>query len=270
MLRKLGKHAAKADARRLMLAAYMSATLPAPPATCDRTYGITDWTAMGNSGEDEPPPGVKVCGDCAYAAPGHMVMGWSMGTAKTPLIIPAPEIVAAYAAGTGYNPVTGLGDNGSSMPSVCEQWRSTGIGGNKISAYGALDLRNPVAIQQAVYLFGGAYIGLNLPGSAEQQTDANLVWTTPWFSPIIGGHAVCILSYDAVHAWLITWGKIQCATWDFLFRYMDEAFACIDPLWVGTNGLAPDSGLNLPALVSSLNLVTAQPAPLPSQLSRVA
>ncbi|HEX3732609.1 MAG TPA: hypothetical protein VHU91_06795 [Mycobacteriales bacterium] len=267
---KLGKHAATADPRRLMMSAFTSARLPAPPATCDRTYGITDWTPMGNSGEDAPPPGVKVCGDCAYAGPGHMVMAWSMGTTKKPLIIPDTEIVAAYASGTGYNPVTGAGDNGSSMPAVCEQWRTKGIGGNKITAYGALDQSRQVSIQQAVYLFGAAFVGLMLPQSAMQQTEANLVWTTPWFSPIIGGHAVPILAYDAVHIWLITWAKIQCATWDFLFRYMDEAFACIDPLWIASDGLAPDSGLNVPALVADLDLVSAKPTLPPSQLTRAA
>jgi hypothetical protein len=270
MLRKYGKLAAKADPRRLMFAAYTSAQLPAPPATCDRTYGITDWTPMGNSGEDEPPPGVRVCGDCAYAAPGHMVMGWSMGATKKPVIIPATEIVAAYATGTGYNPITGAGDNGSAMPDVCEQWRTAGIGGNKITAYGALSTQNQLGIMQATYLYGGAYIGLTLPASAEQQTDANLVWTVPWFSPIIGGHAVPILSYDATHVWLITWGKIQCATWDFVLKYMDEAFVCIDPLWIGANGEAPDSGLNITALVSNLDLVASKPGPPPAAITRAA
>ena len=211
----LGKHAPKADARRFMLASYTSAQLPAPPAQCDRTYGITDWTPMGNCGEDAPPPGVKVCGDCAYAGIGHMIMAWSMGSTKKPLILPDTTIVQAYADGTGYNPVTGLGDNGSNLMDVLEQHRLKGIGGNQNVGHGALDIRNQTQIMQAVYLFGGAYIGVQLPASAEEQTEANLTWTTPWFSPIKGGHCVPIVAYTATHLWCITWAKFQAMTWDF-------------------------------------------------------
>lgn len=250
--RMLGKHPAKADPRRLMLAAYTSAQLPPPPPSCDRTYGINPWGVMANDR----------LGDCAYAAPGHQVMSWSMATTKKPVIIPDSEIIAAYAAGTGYNPTTGAGDNGSAMPDVCEQWRTAGIGGNKIAAYGAIDTRSQFAIMQAIYLFGSAYVGITLPQSAMDQTEAGLAWTTPWFSPIIGGHAIPIFTYDAKHVWAVTWGETQCITWEFLFRYMDEAFACLDPLWIGTDGNAPDSGLNLAALVADLNLVTTS-APLP-------
>jgi hypothetical protein len=250
--RMLGKHAAKADPRRLMMSSYMSSTLPAPPRSCDRTYGITDWGQMGNDR----------LGDCAYAAPGHMVMAWSMGTTKKPIIIPDSEIIAAYASGTGYNPVTGANDNGSAMPDVCEQWRSSGIGGNRISAYGALDTRNTVAIKQSIYLFGSAYVGIMLPQTAMQQTEAGLAWTVPYFSEVIGGHAIPLQSYDDDHVWTPTWGKNQCMTWEFLLRYMDEAFACINALWIGADGNAPDSGLNLNALVSDLNVITT-PAPMP-------
>lgn len=250
---KLGKLPAKADPRRVMLSSFTSAKLPPPPASCDRTYGITDWGMMANDR----------LGDCAYAAPGHMVMAWSMGTAKKPIIIPDAEIIAAYAKGTGYNPVTGAGDNGSAMPDVCEQWRQSGIGGNQITAYGALDTRNQLGIMQAIYYFGSAYIGVMLPQSAMEQTDANLAWTTPWFSPIIGGHALPLQAYNDKYVWAPTWAKNQCITWDFLFRYMDEAFACIDPLWIASDGLAPDCGLNITALVADLDLVAKPPAQLP-------
>lgn len=250
--RMLGKRPAKADPRRLMLAAYTSAQLPPPPSSCDRTYGIKPWGVMANDR----------LSICAYSALGHMLMSWSMATTKKPLIIPDAEIIAAYASGTGYNPTTGAGDNGSAMPDVCEQWRSSGIGGNKITAYGAIDARNRLAIMQSVYLFGSAYIGIMLPQSAMEQTDAGLAWTTPWFSAIVGGHAICILAYDDKHVWAITWGEVQCITWDFMARYPDEGFACLDPLWIGADGNAPDSGLNLPALVSDLNTITTS-APLP-------
>lgn len=257
MLRLLGKTPAVADPRRLRMALYTAAVLPDPPATSDRTFGITEWTPMGNSGEDEPPPGVRVCGDCAYAAIGHAIMAWSMATAKKPLILSAQTIVQAYATGTGYDPVSGAGDNGAALINVLEQQRGVGIGGNKCLAYAGVDLSDPIHTRQAIHYFGGAYIGLMLPESAMQQTDAGLVWTKPWFSPTIGGHAIQLLSYDANHIWAITWGKIQCMTLEFYQAFCDEAFVVVDPLWMDDKDMSP-VGLNLAALVAAQTVVNTR------------
>jgi hypothetical protein len=253
MKRLYGKKAARADARRLQFSSYTAAALPAPPDECDRTYGITDWTDMANSGTDQPPPAVRICGDCAWAAAGHAIMAWSMGTTKKPLILSAQTIVDAYAS-TGYNPGTGANDNGSNLIDTQEYWRTTGIGGNKIAAYAGVSIQGPLQVKEAIFYYGGCYIGVNLPGSAEQQTDANLAWTSPWFSPIVGGHCVQLLSYTAKYLWCITWGKIQAMTWDFFFRYCDEAYAIVDPLWIGASGISP-SNLNLDALIADLGVV---------------
>jgi hypothetical protein len=240
-----GKLAPKADARRLMFSTYQAAALPAPPATCDRTYGLTDWGAMGNNR----------FGCCAYSAVGHHIQAWSLGTTKKPLTFADDVILGAYASGTGFNPITGQGDNGSSMLNVCDQWRTQGIGGNKILASAALDLRDPAHIKEVIYYYGGVYAGFQLPASAEQQTSANTVWTVPWFSPIIGGHAIALLSYTADYVWAVTWGKVQCISWDFILKYIDEAYATVDPLWVSTTGVSP-SNLRLDALVADLGSVT--------------
>jgi hypothetical protein len=240
-----GKLPAKADARRLMFATYQAAALPAPPATCDRTYGFTDWGMMGNDR----------LGDCAYAAPGHHIQAWSLGTTKKALTLADSVIIGAYSAGTGYDPATGANDHGASMLNVCEQWRTKGIGNNKILASAALDLRDPTHIKEVIYYYGGVYAGFNLPASAQEQTSANTVWSVPWFSPIIGGHAIALLSYTADYVWAITWGKIQCIAWDFVIKYIDEAYAIVDPLWVSNTGVSP-SNLRIDALVADLGAVT--------------
>jgi hypothetical protein len=250
--RCLGKKPARADARRLMFAAYSAAALPPPPPSCDRTYGIDPWGMLANDR----------LGDCAYAAVGHHVMAWSRGASGTPTVIPESEIIAAYASGTGYDPVTGRGDNGTNLLDMLGQWHTVGIGGNRNGGFGALDLRNPVGTKEAIYYYGGALIGVMLPESAMQQSEAGLTWTTPWFSPIIGGHAIPLLSYDDKHLWCVTWDKVQAITWDFYFRYCDEAYAIVDPAWIGASGVSP-SNLNLDALVADLGVVAAPSAAPP-------
>lgn len=243
--RRLGALPPKPDRRRLALAAYLPAgQLPPPPAESYRTGGITDWGLMGND----------QLGDCTVAGIGHLVMGWSHTASGTAVTIPDADIQTAYSAVSGYNPVTGANDNGALLLDALDYHRQTGIGGNKNTGYAALDLRDPTAVRQAVYLFGGAYAALRLPDSAMQQTDAGQAWTVPWFSSSLGGHCVPILSYSADWLWCITWGKIQGMTWDFFARFFVEAYAVVDPSWLSQTGTSP-TGLNLSALQSDLSAV---------------
>src|SRR5471030_1119123 len=102
---KLGKSAPVHDPRTLMLANYINtATLPpAPPQFYYGTdIGAAAWGMMGND---------KI-GDCTCAAAGHLIMEWT--DANHNLVTPPDQdIISAYAAITGYDPVTGLNDNGA-------------------------------------------------------------------------------------------------------------------------------------------------------------
>ena len=69
--------------------------LAPPPPTQDWGSKVgAGWGMMGND---------KV-GDCTCAAAGHLVMDWTANTGKE--VVPSSQqIVAAYSAITGYNPV---------------------------------------------------------------------------------------------------------------------------------------------------------------------
>jgi hypothetical protein len=245
--RCLGKLPPQEDPRRMMFAAYSSAaTLPPPPIQCDRTYGHTIWGMMGN----------ERAGCCAYAAVAHHGSAWSMGTTGKPLLISAEQVIQAYARGTGYDPVTGANDRGSLLINVLEEWRTRGFGTNRIAAHAGIDLRDPMNIREAVYYYGGAYCGIQLPQTAMEQTEAGLGWTVPWFSANLGGHAISVLSYNATHLWCVTWGAVQVMTWEFFMKFADEAYAIINPLWLDASGLSP-TGLRLDALISDLAAVAA-------------
>src|ERR1019366_4365184 len=106
---KLGKSVARHDPRTLLLASYVTRTLPAPPASFDVTSKVKAWGMMDND----------QIGDCTCAAAGHLLMEWTADHGKKMFTPTDKQIVAAYSAITGYNPVTGANDNGANEGDVC-------------------------------------------------------------------------------------------------------------------------------------------------------
>lgn len=248
---KLGKADPFHDPRTLMLANYIiPEALPPVPAkfTYAKEIGAKSWGMMMND---------KI-GDCTCAAAGHLIMEWTddNGALFTPT---DDQIVAAYSAITGYDPATGKNDNGAVETDVLNYWRKTGVAGHTIMAYAALEPQNHNHIMQSVYLFGGCYIGMALPLSAQTQT----VWSVPpggakgkgapgsW-----GGHAVPVIGYDSHGLTIITWGAIKKMTWSFWNAYCDESYAIISTDFAGDKP-APN-GFDIAALEADLKLVVGK------------
>lgn len=215
---KLGKLPPKVDSRTLRLAAYLiPAELPPIPAAWHWSGAVKAWPMMRN---DE-------VGCCTVASAGHMIQNWSANIGK-PRVPSDKQILKAYTALSGYNPKTGENDNGAYALDVLNYWRKTGISGRKIRAFVGLDERNHLHIRAAVYLFGGAYIGLNLPLSAQGQK----VWQVPSGGPVgagapgsWGGHAVNVVDY-VPDGWVcVTWGGLKLMTRAFWDAYCDESYA---------------------------------------------
>lgn len=247
---KLGKGAPRHDPRTLMLADYLDAdTLPATPPkyAYGQNIAATAWGMMDND---------KI-GDCTCAAAGHLIMEWTddNGNMYTP---PDADIIAAYAAITGYNPQTGQNDNGAQETDVLNYWRNTGISNHKIFAYAALEPNNHNHVMISTFLFGGCYIGLSLPVTAQKQN----VWSVPpggargqgapgsW-----GGHAVCVVGYDSHGLTVITWGATKRMTWSFWDAYCDEAYAIISTDFASQQ--TSPSGFDFAALQQDLQQVTS-------------
>src|SRR5947209_19729012 len=189
---KLGKQRPRHDPRTLQLADYLDSTvLPPPPP--ERDWGgkiaADAWGMMKNDS----------IGDCTCAAAGHLVQDCTanVGSEVTPS---DDDILAAYEAVSGYDPATGANDNGAVELDVLNHWRKNGIANRKIEAYAALEPGNLDHVRDSINLFGGCYIGLALPVSAQKQA----TWTVPaggatgpgapgsW-----GGHAVMLVAYNS-------------------------------------------------------------------------
>ena len=221
---KLGKGAARHDPRALLMAAYVSPTLPPPPPSVNLTTKVKAWGMMEND----------QIGDCTCAAAGHLIMEWTANAGKKMVTPSDKQIVGAYSAITGYNPTTGANDNGAVEVDVLNYWRQTGIAGHKIGAYVSLEPSNHNHIMDAVYIFEGCYIGMALPVSAQAQVQNHQPWSVPPGGPTgdgkpgsWGGHAVPVVAYDARGLTVVTWGALQVMTWSFWDTYCDEGYAIL-------------------------------------------
>jgi hypothetical protein len=145
-------------------------------------------------------------------------------------------------------------DNGCVIEDVLNYVQANGIDGNglhQIKAFMSFDITNVQLFEDAVYLFDGVSVGIQMPISAQNQTGPGLVWdvnpngsATGNYAPgSWGGHAVPILAFD--HAkqivWLATWGAVQQATYAFLKVYCDEAYAVLTNDELNTQGLSPEN-----------------------------
>jgi hypothetical protein len=253
--RSLGKQPAKKDPRTLQFENYIVASdLPDAPAELALEDQVkSPWGMMDND---------KI-GDCTCACAGHMIINWSAnaGDEKDPS---QQDIVTAYSEITGYNPQTGANDNGAVVLDVLNFWKNTGIAADKIDAYVALEPNNDQQVRESTFLFGGCYLGLQMPLSAQNQT----IWSVPssgqtgkgapgsW-----GGHAVPVVGYDNRYVAVITWGNVLYMTWEFYNAYCDEAYAIISIDWLNQTGKTAE-GFDLQQLDADLTQINQVPSQL--------
>jgi len=251
---KLGKQRARHDPRTLMLADYIdSTTLPPSPAARDWGARIDpkSWGMMLNNH----------IGDCTCAAAAHLIQDWTSNNAGE-ITLGDPQVLDAYEAVSGYDAKSGSNDNGAVETDVLNYWRHTGIGGRTIKAYVALEPGNRDHVRDAINLFGGCYIGLALPISAQAQQ----TWMIPpggatgtgapgsW-----GGHAVAVVAYNERRVTCVTWGTLKQMTWDFFTTYCDEAYAVLSPDW--SDGKSTPVGFDMETLENDLKQLSDRPIP---------
>lgn len=232
-LMKLGKRAARLDSRTLKLGRYLTTQLPAPPQSVTYSKGVKEWGMFLND----------QWGDCTIAGIAHAVQVWKLNvTGKMP-VITDQNVIDYYSHWDGFdssqtdlsgnNPT----DQGGVELDVLNQWRKSDFLGWRLSAFADPSAKNLDHVRSAVYLFGGVYIGLALPLSAQDQK----IWDTPVFKQARealpgswGGHCVFVCDYDSNERTFtcITWGGLQKMTYSFFRHYCDEVHALLSPEWL--------------------------------------
>jgi hypothetical protein len=246
LLGKLGKLPVRTDVRTLRVERYIDrAKLPAPPPTLDLTDRVADWPMYANDR----------IGDCTIAAAGHMIEAWTAESRGRAVEISERAVLAAFDAVKQVDPASG--EEGAVAIDVLNYWRQNGIGRHPIGAFARVPVHDHSLARTAAWLFGGLYLGVDLPLTARDQQVWD--WTGSLTGPAKpgswGGHAIDVVRYDDDGITVVTWGRLQQVTWEFWERYVDEVYAIVSIDFLD-EGKAPN-GFDLAALQADLALVTA-------------
>ena len=213
---KLGKLPAVKNSVNLRLRDYLKLShIAPPPVTGGHRTLVTEHNMFGND----------TVGDCTCADVGHATLYWNEEAGKT-VNVSAENVLAMYSAITGYNPADPSTDVGANIADVAKYHQKTGLQDeegsyHKVAAYLAITPGNFEELKQAIYLFGAASIGWELPESAQEQFQQQ-PWSVVPGSPIEGGHDTLAVGYDSVYLYVVTWGAVQQVEWEFVSKYMDE------------------------------------------------
>jgi hypothetical protein len=203
----------------LKLSNYTAALPLVAPKRVDWSLGVSTWPMLKND----------TVGCCTVATAAHMIHAWTAANGN-PVVLTDNDVITAYSAITGYVPGDDSTDNGAVVLDVLNYWRRVGIGGHKIAGYVALNPQNREHMDLGVYLFGGVYLGVGLPVSAQGQE----VWSLPeggafgdgkpgsW-----GGHAIPILNANPTGHVAITWGGDKTITREWAATYYEEGYAIL-------------------------------------------
>lgn len=257
---KLGKKAARFDRRTIQLKSILKVLPPIPPSfDVDSQYPFPIDNPMFRNG------GEKSLGDCVIAARGHMTRRFESTEQKKLIFISDNDVVNEY-----FKESDGS-DYGLVMLDSLKVWKNSGwpiggrkllcltIGGQTYDIYGFAQFhpKDRDEVKASIAFLNGAYIGLQLPMSAQTQLASNQIWdlvSGPDGEPASwGGHCVYVPKYDEIGPYCVTWGAIQQMTWAFFEACCDEAYAICD----NRDNFLTDSPVNVEALDKILDEITA-------------
>jgi len=230
---KLGRLPAVRPGALKDLDVYATGPLPTPPPTVEVPKA------------PYPIDGNATYGDCTMAAVAHYISAWNAEVAERDSV-PSEEAIVSE-----YFKLTGGEDSGLNENFVLSTWYNSGLFGEKIAGYAPVNPKDLLQLHQSVAFYGGCYLGIECPESAQEQFSRGEEWTYVEGSPILGGHAVVALGYGP-HGGLhvATWGGIAVLSASFLAHFLDEAWVVLPHQFVESKKDA--LGLDLAALQSDL------------------
>lgn len=185
--------------------------------------------------------------NCTVASAAHLIMVWRSYQAKNIYRPSVQKIIEDYGQMITGKPKgspfieKALEKGGEPVEAVkmLNYWRKKGIDNHKIIAFAKLTYNNKASrreeLKRAIYLYGGCFIGIDIPRSVESQWQKGEKWTVLkraahgdrrrklWFS-----HALVAIGYNENDVLVVTFGKEETMSWEFYEKYVDEAYAVFD------------------------------------------
>lgn len=185
--------------------------------------------------------------NCTVASAAHLIMVWKSYQAKHIYRPSVKKIIEDYGQMITGKPKgsplveKALAKGGEPVEAIkmLNYWQKKGIDNHKIIAYAKLTYNNKARrreeLKRAIYLYGGCFIGINIPRSVERQWQKGEKWTLlkrappgdprrrHWFS-----HALVAIGYNENDLLVVTFGREETMSWEFYEKYVDEAYAVFD------------------------------------------
>ena len=216
---RFGKLPPKIDYRTISFGNYLKDDIPNPPSCTNHIERV--------STELQHPPEYLFpmysndsLGDCTIAGMAHGVTVYN-GMVKEEHIPSEKEVVRIYFHLTG-----GI-DSGLYMLDVVKFWRATGIENHRVYAYASVSSHNHEHVMQAIWLFGGVFIGFQCQEKVVEEFRARKPWQ-PGIK-LNAGHAVFVTGYSRDEVEVLTWGTTQKGTWAWWDEHVDEAYVLLPP-----------------------------------------
>lgn len=246
---KLGKLAPKFHPKTLQLKKYLTGELPAPASKVFREYKVPE-VAKQLFGNDK-------YGDCTCAGAANLLILMTCHTGS--VVIPTLQnVLDLYTAVTGFDQATGANDNGAAMTDVLEYLRTVGLCDHKILAWAQIDHNDTEHRKIACDLFGGTYVGVKLPQSAQNQFIENKQcdWEVINNSSIEGGHCIIRPGYGSRGDDYVTWGNWEVkASTEWSSTYVEEEYIVVTEDWIDSATKKTPGGIDLNTLLSDLKLL---------------
>jgi hypothetical protein len=232
---KYGRLPAMRPAALSDLSVYTTGKLPAPPKDVQVPAGTY------------PMDGNDKYGDCTIAGVAHLIEAWNSVYGKALTVPGEKQVIDEFLKLNG-----GQADVGLSEAQVLSLWHKSGLFGDKIAAYAPVSDRDTLGIHQAIAEYGGCYLGIQCPESAQEQFQNDQPWTYVPGSPV-EGHCIVGLGYNEKYVECATWGGIAKVTYPFLAHYLEEVWVIISQQLVEAK--QNNLGVDLKALQEDLEKV---------------
>lgn len=254
----------KKDPKRLMSTPSLSDFLPkaaewpaVPPQGWEAAVPANALSMLGNGpAPDNPPQIAEGVGDCGPAGMLGLLqaMSYNAGRPLIPTVQDALNLYSVFGFDINAPLVNGVNptDQGCVLTDILTYAQKTGVtigkDVHKIVGFASVDFTSIPLMRYATYLFGGLYLGINCPASAENTAN----WTYVPNSPNEGGHCVVRVGEGAAGGKTRSWGMFIPTTNEFYLNYLDEAYVICTEDWINAQGKSP-SNIDLNGLIAAMS-----------------